>query len=127
MKSTVKIDYQVRQNGGVAVIKIVQPVEVLECSHEENDVDPRDKLVSQFLHQPLNVHPHTIFQRTTYYPTPIENPKHYVTNIEPISNEDFCFKIKHSIISYLDMLEVDFPKENINKLFYEIEESIKNK
>lgn len=63
MKSTIKIDYD-RNHELKPVIKIILPLDLKEgekCS-EAHEIDPRDKLVADFLHTPRNLVENYLFE-----------------------------------------------------------------
>lgn len=123
MKSTVKIDYQIYGNGGLSVIKIVQPLEVLK-PEPQDDVDPRDTMVAQFVHNPISQNPSDLFVRDTYYPHPFDNPTHYVTKIKAVSNEERIYTLENILINTIVEWNIPFEVKEIEKFFERINAAI---
>ena len=123
MKSTVKIDYQLYGNGGLSVIKIVQPLEVLN-PQPQDDVDPRDTMVSQFVHNPISQNPSDLFVRDTYYPHPFDNPTHHVTKIKAVANEERIYTLENLLINTIVEWKIPFEVSEIEKFFERINKAI---
>lgn len=120
MKSTLKIDYQ----SGLPVIKIVQPVSVLNPSPDE-DVDPKDTLLAEFLKKPINTERNYIFALSSYYEHPnFDNATHHITNIMPVEKQDMLSKIKSMLYHEAHSRQL-FLDEEISSLFNKIYEAIK--
>lgn len=125
MKSTVKIAYQARFTGGMPGIKIVQPISVLNPSPEE-DVDPRDEMVNQFLHQPLSTERTFLWELSSHYPSPFDNPTHEITHIEAVTNDRLMWKLENVLLNTLENWGVDFPREKLESFFREVNEAVES-
>lgn len=100
MKSTLKIDFQSRYTGGMPVVKIVQPLELNNARYDHSqDVDPKDTMLSHFLHTPSMVERNMWFKVSTFFNTPHESPTHSVTNIEPVQADDILPSFKNTLLS----------------------------
>lgn len=126
MKSTVKIDYQLHGNGGLSVIKVVQPLEVLN-PQPQDDIDPRDTMVAQFVHNPLSQEPSDLFVRDSYYPHPFDNPTHYVTKIKAVSNQERIYTLENLLINTIVGWKIPFEVKEIEKFFERINAAIGEK
>lgn len=109
MKSTLKVDLST----SIPVIKVIQPLEVVQY-REEDDCDVRDKILKEFLHSPSKAVRNELFSLHTYFPHPMENPTLYVTTIAaiPVENyfETFKCQIMSKMVPYYDRIE--FAKGN---------------
>lgn len=123
MESTLKIDYSGRGVHGIPVIKIVQPLYLVESTNNEAIEDVRDRLISEFLHTPCMVHRNHFFRLDTYggpIPTGKQNDKKIsVTTISAIEEGQMFHTFKHAIldrlISYDNLVEInEFERSSSN-------------
>lgn len=102
MKSTLKIDYSSRPNGGRPVIKIVQPIELLKAENYAEDVDVRDVMIRDYLHTPCMSDRNGLFRVSSHFETPHgNNPTHYITNIDVVPEEEMFYTFRHAILNRL--------------------------
>lgn len=120
MESTLKIDYSGRGVHGIPVIKIIQPVHLVESTNNEAIEDVRDRLIAEFLHTPSMVNRNHFFRLDTYGPLPTgkENIKPIaVTTISAIEEGQMFHTFKHAIldrlISYDNLVEINEFKNSI--------------
>lgn len=99
MKSTIKIDFESQNSGSIPVIKIIQPVEVVD--ENSPDYDVKDKLIRDFLHQPCMSDRNSLFELATFYPHPMDEPRVHVTTIAPVKEESIFYKVRHIILNRL--------------------------
>jgi len=99
VKSTIKIDLESQNSGSTPVIKIIQPVDVLD--ENSSDFDIRDKLIRDFLHQPSMVERNSLFELATFYPHPMDEPRVNITTIAPVKEENVLYKIRHMVLNRL--------------------------
>lgn len=115
MKSTLRIDYQSGSHGSDPIIKIVQPVEVLE-SLVEPDYDVRDRLIRDLLQRPGYSDRNYWFQLDTYYPNDMEKPTAHISNIIAVRQEDLFYKFRHAILNrmvcYNELVETNHAISN---------------
>lgn len=100
MKSTIKIDYD-RNQELKPVIKIILPLDLREgemCS-EAHDIDPRDKLIADFLHTPRNIVENYLFEVNQRLL--INNGESLLTTIAAIPEESIFTRLKTAIIGRL--------------------------
>lgn len=126
MKSTVKIDVQARFNSNVPVIKIVQPVEIMPSSFDPiKDIDARDTLINSFLHIPQNAERNFLFELSSYYPVPMDNPTHHITNIEAITNDRLFERLRSIVKGTIREWKLDVNPDKVDALFDEIDATLK--
>lgn len=97
MKSSVKIDYD-RSQELKPVIKIILPLDLRDgdkCT-EAHNIDPRDKLVADFLHTPRNLVENYLFEVNQRWL--IDNGSSLLTTISPIPEEEMFFRLKTAIM-----------------------------
>lgn len=124
MESTLKIDYSSRHDGGIPVVKIIQPI-YLKTYDPAADIDPRDAMVRDFLHTPCMFERNAVFGLSSYFDTPNEKPTHSITHIEPVAEERILSFFQHQLIrrfvseDTLNGLATDTKEtlEKINSLF----------
>lgn len=122
MRSTLKIDGQNRHQGITPVIKIVQPIEIKERRVDPTEeVDPKDTLLVAFLQDPLNIYQHTLFGLSSHYAHPFENPTHFITNIEPISNENLFYRLRGIIKQNIEERGLKVDLKEVDELFDKID------
>lgn len=115
MESTLKIDYSGRGVHGIPVIKIVQPLHLVESTNNEAIEDVRDRLIAEFLHTPCMAHRNHYFRLDTYnnpIPTGKSTDKQItVSTISAIEEGQMFHTFKHAIldrlISYDNLVEIN--------------------
>lgn len=100
MKSTIKIDYD-RSHELKPVIKIILPLDLKEgekCT-EAHDIDPKDKLVADFLHTPRNIVENYLFEVNQRFF--INDGSALLTTISAIPEEVIFTRLKTAITGRL--------------------------
>lgn len=98
MKSTIKIDFDSRNEGSQPVIKIIQPADCLD--EQSPDFDVKDKLLRDFLHTPCNINRNNLFKLGTCFPFPHEGVvKLNIATIKPVDIKDAFYLFKHDILN----------------------------
>lgn len=99
MKSTIKIDYERRNEGGQPVIKIIQPVEAIETDNNETSDDVRDKLLRDFLKTPCMVDRNYLFELNSHFSHPAENPNLNICTISPIPYDNILRTFRNILLN----------------------------
>jgi hypothetical protein len=97
MKSTIKIDTE----QGQPILKIVQPIDCVNFTLQNDDYDVRDKLLSEFIQKPSMTDWNGWFRVNTHFTHPFENPTHQITTIAPVEVEELFNLFKHNILNRL--------------------------
>jgi hypothetical protein len=97
MKSTIKIDTE----QGQPILKIVQPIECVNFTLQNDDYDVRDKLLSEFIQKPSMTDWNGWFRVNTHFTHPFENPTHQITTIAPVEVSELFTLFKHNILNRL--------------------------
>lgn len=77
-------------------VKSTNPLEQPDTIVWHDDEDERDKMVREFLHNPLYTEPYEYYQKGCRLP--INDDKVLVT-IEPIQEENLLYKFRHSLLN----------------------------
>lgn len=111
MKSTIKIATESRGTQLIPVIKIIQSLDDLHPDCSENDIHELDRLIAYFLHLPLMTNRNYLFQVTSHFDHPAENPQIAVTVISPIEETDVFRTMKNAIrdrlFSYDEIIDIN--------------------
>lgn len=120
MGSTLKIATSNRGVHGVPVIKIIQPLDLIDPPIYEG-VELKDELIASFLHTPCMAHPNSLFRVDTRWTA--EESKVRITTISAIEEGQMFHTFKHAIldrlISYDSLVEInefEISSSNINGL-----------
>ena len=104
MKSTLKIDLQ----GQNPIIKIIRPDEVVKLQ-ETDDYDVKDKLINDFLKNPLYHNNYEWFQIASNFQ--VEGKQVVLTTIAPVLEETLFERFKCTILSrivpYNTLVEIE--------------------
>lgn len=100
MKSSVKIAYEGSGLGGKPVIKFITPKTGYHTpgysESDEQDEDPRDVLMKDFLHCPTLIDRNGVFRLGTYFSTNIGE----ITTIEPVVGyTDQMYFFRHQVLN----------------------------
>lgn len=98
MESTLKIDYQSRGKHFAPIIKIVQPIRMSGQPSDEEFDDPKDKLISNFLHTPCILKGNFIFEVHSRDQHPSDNPRVIITTISAIEEDNLFRRLKSYIM-----------------------------
>lgn len=114
MGSTLKISTSSRGVHGVPVIKIIQPLSLIDPPIHM-DVELKDELIASFLQTPCMAHPNSLFRVDTRWTA--EEEKVRITTISAIEEGQVFHTFKHAIldrlISYDNLVEInEFEKSN---------------
>lgn len=117
MESTLKIDTSSRGIHQVPIIKIVQPIKLIEPNPVEDIDDVKDKLIREFLHTPCMANRNHFFRTDSHFPHPLENPRVFITTISAVEEGQMFHTFKHAIferlISYENLCEcIEFDKRS---------------
>lgn len=97
MKSTIRIDTE----QGQPILKIVQPIDCVNFTLQNNDYDVKDKLLSEFIQKPSMTDWNGWFRVNTHFTHPFENPTHQITTIAPVMVDELFNLFKHNILNRL--------------------------
>lgn len=97
MKSTIKIDTE----QGQPILKIVQPIDCVNFTLQNDDYDVRDKLLAEFIQKPSMTDWNGWFRVNTHFTHPFENPTHQITTIAPVEVDELFNLFKHNILNRL--------------------------
>lgn len=97
MKSTIRIDTE----QGQPILKIVQPIDCVNFTLQNNDYDVKDKLLSEFIQKPSMTDWNGWFRVNTHFTHPYENPTHQITTIAPVMVDELFNLFKHNILNRL--------------------------
>lgn len=120
MESTLKISTSGRGVHGVPVIKIVQPVHLVNPDPTLDIDDVRDELLSSLLHTPCMQYPNLLFKVDAHFITPSDNHTHRTTIISAIEEGQVFHTFKHAIlerlISYDNLVEINILEKSLKTL-----------
>lgn len=97
MKSSIKIDTE----QGQPILKIIQPIDCINFTLQNDDYDVRDKLLSEFIQKPSMADWNGWFRVNTHFTHPLENPTHQITTIAPVTVDELFNLFKHNILNRL--------------------------
>lgn len=117
MESTLKIGTSSRGIHGVPVIKIVQPIHLVNPDPSLDIDDVKDELISSFLHTPVMQFPNILFIVDSHFNYPAETPKFRITTISAIEEGQIFHTFKRVIldrlISYDNLVDInEFERSN---------------
>lgn len=102
MKSTLKIAFQSNMNPELPVVKIVQPIDYREgIFNPVEDHDPKDEMLSAFISKPASNDHYPIYEVSTSFPHPMENPTHWITTIRPVEETIVLYRLRHMVLNRL--------------------------
>lgn len=117
MGSTLKISTSSRGVHGVPVIKIIQPINLIDPPIHM-DVELKDELIASFLHTPCMTNPNSLFRVDTRWTA--EDAQVRITTISAIEEGQIFHTFKHAIldrlISYDNQVEINILKNQIKNL-----------
>jgi hypothetical protein len=98
MESTLKIATESRGTHLTPIIKIIQPIALVNPDPTE-DYDERDKLIANFLHTPCMAERNTLFEVCSHYPHPMnEDAQVYITTIAALEENNFLHRMRWAMI-----------------------------
>lgn len=95
MKSTIRIDLE----DGQPTLKIVQPIDCVNFTLNNEDYDVRDKILSHFIQKPSMSDWNGWFRVNTHFSNPYENPTHQITTIVPVEVSELFNLFKNNILN----------------------------